>query len=186
MLKGKVERIFLVVAFAFCYFLAGAQNEAYNAFSPYTMYGIGDISRQGTSYNKSMGGVGIATRDKRAVSILNPASVTERETQSFMMDFSVIQGNRYYAQGDLRSSNNTFNMNGITISFPVWKSLAMYGCFSPYSDLGYDISSCTRYKVRAVSPTCSWGPDSKYSRDCRSEVRSSASSETSARTTSTP
>ena len=87
-----------------------------------------------------MGGVGIATRDKRNINILNPAAVTERDIQSFMLDFSLSQGNRYYAQGDIRSANNTFNVNDIVVSFPVWRSFAMYGGITPYSSIGYDIS----------------------------------------------
>ncbi len=141
MRKGIFEKILLIAALSFCSLFAGAQNEAYNAYSPYSMYGIGDISRFGSAYNRSMGGVGIATRDKRYMNVLNPAAVTEREKQSFMMDFSIVQGNRYYAQRDMHSSNNIFNINNIALSFPVWKSFAMYGGFAPYSDLGYKVIS---------------------------------------------
>lgn len=141
MLKRKVEKIFLLVALSFCALPMVAQNEAYNAYSPYSMFGIGDISKQGTAYNKSMGGVGIATRDKRNINILNPAAVTARDEKSFMADFGVAQGNRYYAQHDMTSSNNTFNIYDFVISFPVYKSLAMYAGVTPFSDLGYDMTS---------------------------------------------
>lgn len=141
MLKGTVSKILLFVAALFCVLPLSAQNEAYNAYSPYSMFGIGDISKQGTAYNKSMGGVGIATRDKRNINILNPAAVTAREEKSFMADFGVAQGNRYYAQHDMKSSNNTFNFYDFTISFPVYKSLAMYAGVTPYSDIGYDMTS---------------------------------------------
>ena len=124
-----------------CALPLSAQNEAYNAYSPYSMFGIGDISKQGTAYNKSMGGVGVAARDKRNVNILNPAAVTAREEKSFMADFGIAQGNRYYAQHDMKSSNNTFNFYDFVISFPVYKSLAMYAGVTPYSDLGYDMTS---------------------------------------------
>lgn len=105
------------------------------------MYGVGDISKQGTSYSKSMGGVGIATRDRRNINILNPASVTEREEKSFMADIGMASGNRIYAQHNKKSSNNTFNMYNFSMSFPVYKSFAVYMGVNPYSDIGYDISS---------------------------------------------
>ena len=141
MLKGTY-RIILLIAFSlFCVLPLRAQNEAYNSYSPYSMFGIGDISKQGSAYNKSMGGVGIATRDKRALNYLNPASVTARDIKTFMADFSLAQGNRYYKQGDIHSSNNTFNIYNVAFSFPVYKSLAMYVGFSPFSDIGYKISS---------------------------------------------
>ena len=141
MLKRTVSEILFFVALSFCALPMGAQNEAYNAYSPYSMFGIGDISKQGTAYNKSMGGVGIATRDKRHINILNPASVTARDEKSFMADFGIAQGNRYYAQHDMKSSNNTFNIYDFVISFPVYKSLAMYAGVTPFSDLGYDMTS---------------------------------------------
>jgi hypothetical protein len=141
MLKGTVSKTLLFMAALFCAFSSSAQDEAYNAYSPYSMFGIGDISKQGTAYNKSMGGVGIATRDKRHINILNPAAVTAREEKSFMADFGVAQGNRYYAQKDIKSSNNTFNIYDFVISFPVYKSIAMYAGVTPYSDLGYDMTS---------------------------------------------
>jgi hypothetical protein len=141
MLKGNVRRILLIAFSLLCVLPLSAQNEAYNSYSPYSMFGIGDISRQGSAYNKSMGGVGIATRDKRALNYLNPAAVTARDKKTFMADFSLAQGNRYYKQGDMSSSSNTFNIYDVAFSFPVYKSLAMYAGFSPFSDLGYKISS---------------------------------------------
>lgn len=118
-----------------------AQDDAYNAYTPYSMFGIGEISKQGTAYNKSMGGTGIATRDKRNINYLNPAAVTAREEKSFMADFGLSQNNRIYYQNDIKSANNTFNIYNFIISFPVYKSLAMYAGFTPYSDVGYDITS---------------------------------------------
>lgn len=141
MLKGTVNKILLFVVMSFCVLPLSAQDDAYNAYTPYSMFGIGDISKQGTAYNKSMGGVGIATRDKGHINILNPAAVTAREEKSFMADFGVAQGNRYYAQHDMKSSNNTFNFYDFVISFPVYKSLAMYAGVTPYSDVGYEMTS---------------------------------------------
>ncbi len=120
---------------------AKAQDNAYNTFSPYSMFGIGDISKQGTVYNRSMGGIGIATRDARALNIMNPAAVTKRETKAVMIDFGLFSENKYYKQHGIKSSNNTFNMYDVVISFPVYKSFAMYAGFTPFSNTGYDITS---------------------------------------------
>ena len=82
MLKGTIKNILLGLAMVFFALPAAAQDEAYGSYSPYSMYGIGDISKFGSAYNRSMGGTGIATRDKRNVNLLNPAAVTERDPQS--------------------------------------------------------------------------------------------------------
>lgn len=102
----KIERIFLLSVFLFIGLSVHAQDETYGtygSYSPYSIFGIGDISKEGTAYNKSMGGVGIATRNRRFINYLNPAAVTARDTLSFMADFGLSQSNKLFAQGDLRS-----------------------------------------------------------------------------------
>lgn len=120
-------------------------NGAYGSFSPYSIYGIGNISKEGTAYNKSMGGVGIATRNKRFINILNPASLTARDSLSFMADFGLSESNTIYRQNldgaRLRSGNNTFNIYDFVISFPIYRSSAFMVGITPFSDVGYDFSS---------------------------------------------
>ena len=65
---------------------ASAQDGAYSGFSPYSMYGIGDLFDPGTAYNQTMGGVGIASRNTRYLNVLNPAAVTARDSLSFMLN----------------------------------------------------------------------------------------------------
>lgn len=140
----KIERIFLLSVFLFIGLSVYAQDETYGtygSYSPYSIFGIGDISKEGTAYNKSMGGVGIATRNRRFINYLNPAAVTARDTLSFMADFGLSQSNKLFAQGDLRSGNNTFNIYNFVMSFPIWKSSAFMVGITPYSDVGYDFSS---------------------------------------------
>lgn len=122
-----------------------AQNDepdiAHNTFSPYSMFGIGDITRQGTTVNMGMGGVGIAMRDARTLNFMNPAAVTKRENRSVMVDFGLYSENKYYKQHSLKSSNNTFNMYNFAMSFPIYKSFAMYLGIIPFSSVGYEVSS---------------------------------------------
>ncbi|MBO7117672.1 MAG: hypothetical protein J6V81_03230, partial [Bacteroidales bacterium] len=119
---------------------ASAQDGAYSGFSPYSMYGIGDLFDPGTAYNQTMGGVGIASRNTRYLNVLNPAAVTARDSLSFMMDFSLYQGNTILRQGDRLSGNNIFNLKDIAISFPLYKSSAMMVGIMPYSTTGYKYS----------------------------------------------
>ena len=118
-----------------------AQDGTHGAYSPYSIYGIGDISKEGTAFNKSMGGVGLATRNRRFINYLNPAAVTARDTLSFMADFGLEQSNKIYRQGDLRSAHNTFNIYNFVMSFPIYRSSAFMVGLTPFSDIGYDFSS---------------------------------------------
>ena len=118
-----------------------AQEGAHSAYSPYSIYGIGDISKEGTAFNKGMGGTGIATRNKRFINYLNPAAVTARDSISFMADFGLSQKNTIYRQGDIKSGNNTFNIYDFIMSFPIYRSSAFMVGITPFSDVGYDFSS---------------------------------------------
>ena len=118
-----------------------AQEGAYGAYSPYSVFGLGELEKEGSAYNKSMGGTGIATRNKRFINYTNPAAVTARDTLAFMADFGLEQKNTIYRQGDLRSANNTFNIHNFVMSFPIYRSSAFMVGLTPFSDVGYDFSS---------------------------------------------
>lgn len=136
----KIERILLLSVFLIISVCASAQSGTYGAYSPYSIFGIGNISKEGTSFNKSMGGVGIATRNKRFINYLNPAAVTARDSLAFMGDFGLSQSNTVFAQGDVRSAKNTFNIYDFVLSFPIYRSSALMVGITPYSDVGYDFS----------------------------------------------
>ena len=137
----RIERIFLLSVFLIISVCVSAQDGTYGAYSPYSIYGIGDISKEGTAFNKSMGGVGLATRNRRFINYLNPAAVTARDSLSFMADFGLSQSNNVYKQGDLRSAHNTFNIYNFVMSFPIYRSSAFMVGITPFSDTGYDFSS---------------------------------------------
>ena len=137
----KIERVFLLSVFLIISVCASAQSGTYGAYSPYSIYGIGEISKQGTAYNKSMGGVGIAARNKRYINYLNPAAVTARDSLSFMADFGLSEKNTVFSQNDVRSAKNTFNIYDFVMSFPIYRSSAFMVGITPFSDVGYDFSS---------------------------------------------
>lgn len=117
-------------------FEAGAQ--ALGGYSPYSIYGIGDVNRQGTAYNQSMGGVGIANRNNRYINVMNPAAVTARDSLSFMSDFSLYANNKIFEEKGLKTANNAFNINNFVISFPIQKQSAFMIGILPYSDTGFN------------------------------------------------
>ena len=136
-----IERIFLLSVFLIIGVCVSAQDGTYGAYSPYSIYGIGDLSQEGSAFNKSMGGVGLATRNRRFINYMNPAAVTARDSLSFMADFGLEQNNKIYRQGDLRSAHNTFNIHNFVMTFPIYRSSAFMVGITPFSDVGYDFSS---------------------------------------------
>lgn len=135
MRSGLIALLFSLAAFS-----AGAQGNGTNSgFSPYSVYGVGDLHTPGTAWNAGMGGVGIANRSKRFVNILNPASVTSRDSLSFMADFGLSGRLSVFHQGDIRTVNPLFNINDFVISFPMWRHTAFRAGITPFSDMGYQV-----------------------------------------------
>ena len=110
---------------------------SYSGFTPYSMFGLGNISAGGSAYNNTMGGVGIASRNNRFINSMNPAAVTARDSLSFMSDVSLSQMNTIFRQGTMTSAANVFNMNNFIISTPIAGKLAMMAGVKPFSTTGY-------------------------------------------------
>lgn len=121
---------------------ANAQTDGtYGAFSPYSVFGVGNLHQGGTAWNRGMGGVGIAARNNRYVNIMNPASVTARDSLSFMSDFGLNGRIAIFQEGSKKAVNTVFNIDDFVISFPMWRHTAFMVGIRPVSDVGYQISS---------------------------------------------
>jgi len=140
-LKRIFSRTLLLAVLVSGGILVHAQSGEYLSYTPYSIFGIGDLVPQGSAYNRSMGGVGIASRNVRYLNSLNPAAVTARDTLSFLLDFSVVNNNTLYNQGNNKSAKNITNLGSMAVSFPIWRSLAVMMGISPYSSCGYVYSA---------------------------------------------
>ena len=113
----------------------------YGAYSPYSVFGVGNLHQSGTAWNRGMGGVGIAARNNRYVNIMNPASVTARDSLSFMSDFGLNGRISVFQEGGKKAANTVFNIDDFVISFPMWHNTAFMVGLKPISDVGYQISA---------------------------------------------
>lgn len=133
--------LFILAVFAASVRLSGQTTDALGTYTPYSLFGIGDIARQGTAFNRGMGGIGIGVRDNRFINYLNPASITARDTLSFMLDFGLNQQNFYNSNGDIKSAYNTFNMQNVIFTAPIYKKSALIVGITPYSNVGYKFNA---------------------------------------------
>ena len=136
--------VFVLLALAAGNFKASAQEGEYGSYAPYSIFGVGDLSGGGSAYLRSMAGAGIASRDTRYINTLNPASVTARDTLTFMVDFSLLNTNTLFKQnssaGTLSTAKNITNIGSMAISFPLFRNTAMMVGLAPYSATGYRYS----------------------------------------------
>ena len=148
MQMAKKSKNYLIIFFLLfgSHLLEAQTTDALGTFTPYSLFGIGEIEKQGTAINRAMGGIGVGVRDNRFINYVNPASITARDTLSFMLDFGVDQKNFYNSsnqsgEGKIKSAYNTFNMHNIVLTAPIYKQSALIVGINPYSDVGYKFQS---------------------------------------------
>ena len=125
---------------------------AYDAFSPYSMYGVGNLETLGSQNSIAMGGIAIGDRNSAYINWVNPAAITARESKAFMLDFGITQKNILYTadastsiedtdSGRLHSVNNMFNLHHIVATIPLGKRVALKAGITPYAATGYEFVS---------------------------------------------
>lgn len=150
-MQVKNTLIKLVVAAAVMLpYAVSAQTSSINAFSPYTMYGIGEINTPGTLPMRSMGGAGVAMRSTGTVNLLNPAAYSAMPQKSFLFNFG-LEGQNYYnsqkVDGMSKSTAyNTFNFHDIAFQMPIAKKIGLGFSLTPYSSVGYRTNYTQDYK----------------------------------------
>ena len=141
-IKSKV--VLLLTIFGLLYTVsvnAQVVDGSLGSYTPYSMFGLGDLATRGTAYHKGMGGIGIGIRNSKYINVLNTASITQRDTLSFMMDFGVENKNIYTADSKTTSAYNTFGMHNFAMSFPIYKKSAFIVGITPVVDVGYRFQS---------------------------------------------
>lgn len=114
--------------------------------SPYTRFGIGEISRNGFNNSKAMGGISTGLRESNQINYMNPAAISAQDTMSFIFDIGV---NGLY--NNLESSNNSltyknFTFDHIALAFPIKKWWYASVGINPYSKVGYNVEQYTPHE----------------------------------------
>jgi hypothetical protein len=109
--------------------------------SPYSRYGIGDLTANANAWNLSMGETSIGLRSPYHINFNNPASYTAFDSTSFVFEGGVIF-NYVTLQTNTQSTSRTYASVGyLTFGFPVTKWWKTTLGLLPYSNVGYNVST---------------------------------------------
>ncbi len=132
------RKIVICVMLAVASLAANAQVESsLGSYSPYTMYGLGDLSVGGTVSSRAKGGVGIALRDSYEFNYLNPAALSAIPQRSALFSFAVSNSNYYQDMGDQTNAYNGSNLHDLSFAIPLAKGLGLGVSLTPLSSVGY-------------------------------------------------
>jgi hypothetical protein len=147
-------------------FEARAQSTATTS-SPYSRYGLGDISDQLLPQNIAMGGIATATNTiggYNNINVINPASYSK-------ISFTTIDVGLYSnavtfsANGFADQKSKNFRFSHIAFAIPVTKKSALSFGLLPYSELGYNYKQVLPHGFGTSSPADTNAVNYLYSGD---------------------
>lgn len=106
--------------------------------SPYSQYGLGDLSSQSVGFNKGMNGVGLGMRKGNEVNPLNPASYSAIDSLTMIFDGGLFGQITNYEELGKKVNAKAGGFDYFTTLFRVYKHWGVSVGVLPYSNIGYD------------------------------------------------
>ena len=136
-----ISKLRLVMAIALALFGMSAYSQNGGTYSSYSRFGIGLLNDQSQTWNRAMGGVGVALPSGSKLNTMNPASYAHIDSLSFILDAG-LSGNFGQMSMAGRSKNvNNATFDYIAAGFRLRKGLAISFGFRPYSTVGYNYTT---------------------------------------------
>ena len=132
----RLKFLFILGALAFGFTTLMAQS----VVSPYSSYGLGDITPISFSHNDGMGGIGIGSPQFFFINNQNPAWLSYNIYSTFQAGIKTDV--RSYEAGGTNASDRSASLNYLSIAFPVMNGRWSTNLgLTPLSIVNYDITS---------------------------------------------
>ena len=129
-IKNIIASSLLVLA---CITTANAQSST----SPYSKLGYGILSDNATGIQRSMGGVGYAMQNGRQINVMNPASYSQVDSLTFLLDMGMDLTNCWSKEDGKKGYSFGGGLDYITSEFRLAKNLGAAIGVVPFSSVGY-------------------------------------------------
>ncbi len=117
----------------------GQDYDGTRTFSPYTLYGFGELSKSGFAYHKAMGSIMTAVQDRHTINVDNPAANGSVDSTKFILDLGIESQNIYSSNANSKTAYNSLNFNHLALLIPIRKNMAISLGVVPFSSIGYNI-----------------------------------------------
>ena len=105
--------------------------------SPYSQYGLGNLSEQSVGFNRGMGGVAYGLRSGKYVNMQNPASYAAIDSLSMIFDAGVSGQMSNYKEGGKSLNTKTGSFDYAVAGFRLLRHVGMAVGVVPYTNIGY-------------------------------------------------
>ena len=110
---------------------------AQSSTSPYSKLGYGILNDNATGIQRSMGGVGYAMQNGRQINVMNPASYSQVDSLTFLLDMGMDVTNCWSKESDKKGYSFGGGLDYITSEFRLSKNLGAAIGVVPFSSVGY-------------------------------------------------
>lgn len=110
---------------------------AQSSTSPYSKLGYGILNDNATGIQRSMGGVGYAMQNGRQINVMNPASYSQVDSLTFLLDMGMDVTNCWSKENDKKGYSFGGGLDYITSEFRLSKNLGAAIGVVPFSSVGY-------------------------------------------------
>ena len=130
------KQLFFFLTFNLLLVLGSAQNDIN---SPYSNYGVGNLSPRSNNVLGAMGGVGYALQSPYYINFKNPAAFAAFDSLSFIGDLSLSVINQQLKTNDLDLRGTFAQLDYLAIGLPVMRVWRTSVGIMPFSDVGFGI-----------------------------------------------
>lgn len=123
--------LIILIASAFA-----VQAQTFN--SPYSTFGLGDLTFKGFGRNQAMGGISLGMRNNQTIDYSNPASYTIRDSLSITFDIGAIGKVSRISSANGENTPFDINFSHLAFSFPIARKLFFGAGLVPYTLSNYN------------------------------------------------
>jgi len=110
--------------------------------SPYTRYGLGQLSDQTSAMSRGLGGSAYALRDKKFVNFANPASYSAVDSLTMKFDLGMsLQNSNFSDDNDVSLNAKNSSLDYLMLNFRLAPHLGLTAGIMPFAFVGYDYDS---------------------------------------------
>jgi hypothetical protein len=120
--------------------ISGLTYSQNSTISPYSRFGIGDLTFRGFAYQRGMAGMSLGNTNPSTINVNNPASYAYDSIM--VMEIGANGEGLFSRQNDISTSGFNADLNALAMAFPIVKNkLGFSFGIIPFSSTGYNIIS---------------------------------------------